>query len=79
MIFRGCPPEFGVGVPLGVMPAGEALMVTCDVGVAPRQLSKDGEDAQKALMRSCEALNTEEVYSINPLDVVQRRVAAQRE
>lgn len=52
MIFGGCPPEFGVGVPLGVMPAGEALMITRDVGVAPRQLSKGGEDAQEALMSS---------------------------
>ena len=55
MIFGGCPPEFGVGVLLGVMPAGEALMITSDVRVAPRQLSRGGEDAQEALMRSCEA------------------------
>lgn len=51
MIFGGCPPEFGVGVPLGVMPAGEALMITSDVGVAPGQLSKGRKDAQEALMR----------------------------
>lgn len=46
MIFGGCPPEFGVGVPLGVMPAGEALMITSGARVAPGQLSKGSDDAQ---------------------------------
>lgn len=70
MIFGGCPPEFGVGVPLGVMPAGEALMITSDVRVALGQLSKGSEDAQKALMRSREAQEAADRYSSNLVDVM---------
>lgn len=70
MIFGGCPPEFGVGVPLGVMPAGEALMITSDVGVAPGQLSKGREDAQEALMRSRQSQDMTGQYLSSPQDVV---------
>lgn len=78
MIFGGCPPEFGVGVPLGVMPDGEALMIATEVVVTREQLSKGGRSAQETQPRVYEARSVADRHSDSSVDVVQCRCCGRR-